>query len=217
MRLFKVIGTRPSSLLCFSGGVQLSCGGQLACLRKLNREVCQSGSQFDGALDPRCSWFELSHTLMTLPEACNGCRQHSKHTDSVCASRKPFAFHYQKNMFIRRALQNIRCLSLTTFWQNLLFSPSTAPHWQVHVFFLVISFTTSYWKPESSHLYDCVYRMLLKWSQLKKRRKNCLAQPKALRHTAIHICNALLPCNINLDIGLVVTNSFPITTSFKVW
>lgn len=63
----------------------------------------------------RSSWFELSNTLLTLPQACHGCQQHSKHTDSVCASGKPFKFHYQKNMFIRRFYKTLYVCHLPQF------------------------------------------------------------------------------------------------------
>lgn len=47
--------------------------------------------------------------------------------------------------------------------------------------------------------------------------KNCLAQMKALHHMTIHfVMHMILPCRINLAIGLVATNSFTILASFKV-
>lgn len=140
-------------------------------------------------LTQRCSWFELSDTLMTLPEACHGCQQHSKHTHSVCASGKSFKFHYRKKMFIwqlYKTLDVCHLHGLTRFDKFYSLAPQTH-HTSKNMFF----------PPEvtenQNHLilmWDCVHNMLLKWYWPQKRKK-CLAQPKALCHTATHICNAL--------------------------
>lgn len=192
MRLFKVIGTQPSSLLCFSEALRLSRGGLLAYLRKLNREVCQSGSRFDGALDPKMFLIWTIHTLMTLPGACHGCQQHSKHTHSGCASGKSFTFHYQKKMFIWRLCKTLDVCHLARF-DKFYFSASQKHHTGKYMFFLVALSTTNYWKPESPHFKvrlcsrDATQVILTS----KQREKTYLTQLKALCHTAIHICNAL--------------------------
>ena len=74
MRLYKVIGTQPCPLLCLAQTARPRWWLAFACRRKLNREVCQSASRLMEHLTQRRSRFELSHTLMTQPEACHhGC------------------------------------------------------------------------------------------------------------------------------------------------
>lgn len=72
-----------------------------ACFRKLNREVCQSSSRLMEHLTQRRSQFELSHTPVTLPEACHyGCYRHSKHVHAGrLESHKHFFNRMKGNLF----------------------------------------------------------------------------------------------------------------------
>lgn len=86
-RLYKVIGTQPSPLLCLSGTAGPSCGWRLhaggCMLEEPNREVCQILSGLMEHLTHRRSRFELSHILMTPPEACHhGCWANTVYTFS---------------------------------------------------------------------------------------------------------------------------------------
>ena len=137
MRLYKVIGTQPCPLLCLAQTARPRWWLAFACRRKLNREVCQSASRLMEHLTQRRSRFELSHTLMTQPEACHhGCYTTQVNTFTQAVPSFFFfwtreTFHQQKMYLITLQKQSWH-LSLTQFVSFILFFFPILPHKSTH-------------------------------------------------------------------------------------
>lgn len=120
MRLYKAVGTQPFPLLCLSGTAGPSCGWRLhaggCMLAEPNREVCQISSRLMEHLTHRRSQFELSHILMTPPEACHhGCYPtQCTHSARSCILKRK-TFHQQKHLFdVTKQLSLIRFVSFSS-------------------------------------------------------------------------------------------------------
>lgn len=85
-------------------------------LEEPNREVCQILSRLMEHLTHRRSRFELSHILMTPPEACHhGCYPiQCTHSARSCILKRK-TFHQQKNLFdVTKQLSLIRFVSFSS-------------------------------------------------------------------------------------------------------
>lgn len=173
MRLFKVIGTQPSSLLFLCSAAtepwRAACVLEEAKHRSLSERLSIWWSTW-----PKDVLDLNYHTLLWH------CQRHAmgvSHTVNTLTQSLHLGSH--SRFIIRKkvyftALQNIRCLSLNTVWQILLFRPTKPQHWQEHVFW---SLHPSQVAENQNHLIlmrDCVHNMLLKWSWPQKieKRKN---------------------------------------------
>lgn len=133
----------------------------LACRRKLNREVCQSSSRLMEHLTQRRSQFELSHTLMTQPEACHhGCYttqwRHSASSHTVWRRK---TFHQQKiySISLQKKTKTNKLLMLATY--TVLSVAPILPHISTsHTYTALAILITSYCIPASGlwNMYPCV-------------------------------------------------------------
>lgn len=91
-------------------------------LEELNREVCQILPRLMEHLTHRRSRFELSHILMTPPEACHhGCYPtQCTHSARSCILKWK-TFHQQKNLFdVTKQLSLIRFVSFSSCYTKVL-------------------------------------------------------------------------------------------------
>lgn len=84
-----------------------------ACWRKLKERSLSEQLSTDGTLEPRRFQFELSHTLMTLPEACHhGCYPTQwTHSPSPCVLK-------QKTFQQKKLLNSNKSAKTTTYFWN---------------------------------------------------------------------------------------------------
>lgn len=205
-------------MLVGSSGIELWLA--FACWRKPNTEVCQRCSRPTEHLTQRCSQFELSHTLMTPPEACHhGCYP-TQWTHSL-RSRiwKQKLFHQQK-IFIYSLYKTVVC-------HFLLLCPAEAPCTHCCQFcFRSLGSTMSYWQSSAvGYLYLYVRLRLLKWPQnwnswntfvfaaqlmFWHNWLSCITQPCQLRYVTF-------PCTLTYTISLALTNQFLVKMPFKTY